>query len=61
MSSNACNDIKSGDEREFDLCLQFDDALEPERTTLVPMDAVEDTTEWLSIDAEFAVPLDETA
>lgn len=43
----------------FGLCGRFDDDLDPRILTVFPQHPEDDlTTEWISIDADHAVPLD---
>lgn len=46
--------------RSFDLQSRPDDAVEPQLVTVFPQHADEPSDEWVTIDAEFAVPVDET-
>jgi DNA gyrase inhibitor GyrI len=44
----------------FDLRSEYDDPDDPEMVTIRPDDPGDTTTEWLTIDAGFAVPVEET-
>jgi len=44
----------------FDLRAAYDDPDDPETVTIHPADPEEPTTEWLTIDADLAVPVEET-
>jgi len=43
----------------IELDAQFDDSIDPKEITVFPADAEQPTTEWLTIDAAYAVPIDE--
>ena len=44
---------------EFELDWLIDDPVAPERVTVTPAEPESPTTEWLSVDADVAVSLDE--
>lgn len=61
MSSNATDSGRARQHtRTFELESRFDDAIDPEEVTIFPGNAEMPTTQWLSIDAEFTVPIEET-
>lgn len=48
------------DRPTFELTARFDDAVEPSEVTVYPSTSDNPTTEWLTIDAEYALSLEET-
>lgn len=58
-SDTASRDQNRGKSPTFELDSRFDDSLDPEEVTVFPGDAATPTTEWLTIDAEYTVPLDD--
>lgn len=61
---SAVEEPAAGDEAlgafpQFELCCLFDDDLDPRILTVFPQHPEDDlTTEWISIDADHAVPLE---
>lgn len=43
----------------LELQARFDDSVDPEEVTVFPADSEGTTTEWLTIEAAYAVPLEE--
>lgn len=63
MSRTTPNDApsRSRDGRPtFELTARFDDAVEPSEVTVFPSAVDDSTTQWLTIDVEHALPLEET-
>jgi hypothetical protein len=63
MSTSASNDEGTrplDSPPTFDLESAYDDPDDPERVTISPENPEHPTTEWLTIDAGFAVPIEET-
>lgn len=52
-------DRPAGHTRMFDLQSRLDDAVDPQEVTVFPQHADQPSEEWLTIDADFVVPVDE--
>jgi len=48
-----------GEAPEFDLSHRFDDPRDPTTVTVFPGEGADSTTEWITVDTGYALPLEE--
>jgi hypothetical protein len=58
-SDTAGERVAQRDVPTFELHSRFDDSIDPDEITIFPADAEMPTTQWLTADASYAVPIDE--